>query len=148
MPQTGAQTADPTVMACLDRIFQAEMSGIHRYLQFSFMIMGHSRIPIQKWFRAQAVESMNHAIEIGEKITALGGHPALGASTTDEPIQHSLDDILERSLRHEMAALDLYKELVRLAGNDIALEEMARAFVRTETEHIEQVQKMLRAPGD
>jgi bacterioferritin len=149
MPQTGPPTpASPSVMACLDRIFQAEMSGIHRYLQFSFMIMGHSRIPIQKWFRAQAAESMDHAVEIGEKITALGGHPKLGASTIDEPVQDSLDAILEKSLAHEVAALQLYKELVRLAGEDIALEEMARGFVRTETQHIEQVQKMLRAHAD
>ena len=32
----------------LNQIFQAEMSGIIRYLHYSFMIMGHNRIPIQK----------------------------------------------------------------------------------------------------
>jgi bacterioferritin len=148
MPQSASPAStEPRVMACLDRIFQAEMSGIHRYLQFSFMIMGHSRIPIQKWFRAQAAESMDHAVEIGEKITALGGQPKLEPATVDEPGQHSLDDILEKSLGAEVAALELYKELVRLAGDDIALEEMARGFVRTETQHIEQIRKMLRAPS-
>jgi bacterioferritin len=147
MPQTASPASpESRLMACLNRIFQAEMAGIHRYLQFSFTIMGHSRIPIQKWFREQAAESMNHAVEIGEKITALGGYPKLEPSTVDEPAQHSIDDVLERSLRHEVAALELYKELVRLAGDDIALEEMARSFVRTETEHIEQVRKMLRPP--
>jgi bacterioferritin len=148
MPQTSSSAAAPrSVMACLNSIFQAEMRGIHRYLEFSFMIMGHSRIPIQKWFRAQAAESMDHAVQIGEKITALGGQPKLEASTVDESGLHSLDEILEKSLSHEVAALELYKELVRLAGDDIALEEMARGFVRTETEHIEQVRKMLRPPG-
>jgi len=121
-PTMSGASAEPSVMTCLNRIFQAEMAGIHRYLYFSFMIMGHSRIPIQKWFRAQAAESMDHAVEVGEKITALGGHPKLEPSMVDEPRQHSLDEILELSLRHEIEALELYKELVGLAGNDIALE--------------------------
>ena len=29
--------------------------------------MGHNRIPIQKWFRDQAMESMAHATTVGEK---------------------------------------------------------------------------------
>ena len=145
MPQTAP--SPHSVMSCLDRIFQAEMSGILRYLQFSFMIMGHSRIPIQKWFREQAAESMDHAVEIGEKITALGGHPKVRPAPVDEPHSHALDDILEKSLALELKALDLYKELAGHAEGNIALEEMARAFVRAETEHIEQVRKMLRSPG-
>jgi bacterioferritin len=148
MPQTASPASpDPSVMTCLNRIFQAEMSGIHRYLQLSFIIMGHNRIPIQKWFREQAAESMDHAVEIGEKITALGGQPKLEPQTVDELGKVSLDDILEKSLSHEVAALELYKELARLAGDDIALEELARGFVRAETEHVEQVRKMLRSPN-
>jgi bacterioferritin len=147
MPPMASSPSFDRVMACLNKIFQAEMAGIHSYLHFSFMIMGHNRIPIQKWFREQAAESMTHAVEVGEKITALGGYPRLQPSAVDEPSTHALDDILEKSLSHEVEALELYKELARLAGDDIALEEMARGFVRAETEHIEQVRKMLRAPG-
>src|SRR5579862_1307836 len=127
------------VMECLHEVFKAEMCGIHRYLHYSFMIMGHNRIPIQKWFRDQADESTAHAITLGEKITALGGHPPMGEKKIEETNQHSVDAILKESLKHEMEGLELYKKLVRLAGDDIALEEMAREFVRTETEHIEEV---------
>jgi hypothetical protein len=47
-------------------------------------------------------------------------------------------------LKYEEEALTLYIKLVTAAGSDIALEEMARGFVRDETEHIEETQKMLR----
>ena len=57
---------------------------------------------------------------------------------------HSIDEILRESLAFETATLSKYKELVGLSGDDIALEELARGFVKTETEHIEEVQKMLR----
>lgn len=132
------------IMDCLNRIFQKEMSGIHRYLHYSFMIMGHNRIPIQKWFRDKANEGMIHAVQIGEKITALGGHPSLESAPVPETKSHNIDDILKESLQFEQNALEDYIQLVKLSGEDIALEEMARDFVRQETEHLEEVEKMLR----
>jgi len=137
--------ASKEAMNCLNKIFQAEMSGIMRYLHYSFMIMGHNRIPIQKWFRDQANEASAHAVQIGEKITSLGGHPPVVSAQVEESNQHSVHALLEESLRYELETLELYKQLVKLAGDDIALEEMARDLVRQETEHCEEVQKMLRS---
>src|SRR5262245_24563448 len=91
----------PEVMECLSAIFQAEMSGIIRFLHYSFMIMGHNRIPIQKWFRDNATENMLHAIEVGEKITSLGGHPPVISAEVEETNLHSVDQLLNESLRHE-----------------------------------------------
>lgn len=143
-------SAQPTstskeVLACLSKIFQHEMSGIHRYLHYSFMIMGHNRIPIQKWFRDQANEAQTHAIIIGEKITSYGGHPPIVSSAIEESNRHGVHELLQESLSFELSGLDSYKELVRLAGDDIALEELARDFVRQETEHADEVRKMLRS---
>jgi bacterioferritin len=136
----------PAVMNCLNSIFQEEVSGIIRYLHYSFMIMGHNRIPIQKWFRDNALENMQHAVTIGEKITALGGHPPVVSAEVEESNLHSVDQLLGESMRHEEKALELYKQLVTLAADDIALEEMARGFVRDETDHLDEIQKMLRKP--
>lgn len=140
--------AGPTVpketMECLNQIFQAEMAGIIRYLHYSFMIMGHNRIPIQKWFRDKANESSAHSITIGEKITSLGGHPPIVIASVPETHQHNVHTILEESLKFELETLELYKKLVRLSGDDIALEELARDFVRIETEDTDEVRKMLR----
>jgi len=132
------------VMECLEQIFQAEMAGIIRYLHYSFMIVGHNRIPIQKWFRDQAQEGMIHSTIIGEKITSLGGHPPVLSARIEESHIHSVDQILQESLKFEGDTLKLYEKLVRLASDDIALEEMARSFVRAETEHLDEVIKMLK----
>ena len=135
--------ANAEVMECLVQIFQSETSGIIRYLHYSFMIMGHNRIPIQKWFRDQATESMAHATVIGEKITSLGGHPPMISAKVEESNIHSVDQILKESMGFEEATLHLYKKLAKISGDDIALEEMAREFVRVETEHLDEVRKML-----
>jgi bacterioferritin len=126
---------NPRALEILSKIFQAEMAGIIRYLHYSFMIMGHNRIPIQKWFRDQANEAMTHSVAVGEKITSLGGHPPMITAKIEETNVHSVDQILKESLHFEEETLNLYKELVKAAGDDIALEEMAREFVKAETEH-------------
>lgn len=136
--------APKEVMECLNKIFQAEMAGIIRYLHYSFMIMGHNRIPIQKWFRDQANESSAHAVAIGEKITSYGGHPPVVSAQVEETNKHSVHEILTESLAFEVQTLELYRKLATIAGDDIALDELARDFVRQETEHIDEVRKMLR----
>jgi bacterioferritin len=139
--------ASKEVMSCLSDIFQAEMSGIIRYLHYSFMIMGHNRIPIQKWFRDQATEATAHATMIGEKITSLGGHPPVITAKVVETNRHGVHALLEESLRFELETLELYKKLVKISGDDIALEEMARELARAETEHCDEVRKMLLRDG-
>ncbi len=136
------------IIDCLSKIFQAEMAGIVRYLHYSFMIMGHNRIPIQKWFRDQAQESTAHTVEVGELITSYGGHPPMVSAKVEESNKHGVDQILKESLEFETATLGLYKELVKIAVecDDIALEEFARGQVMAETNHLHEVRKMLIKP--
>lgn len=136
------------VLDHLGKIYQAEISGLNQYLHYSFMIMGYNRIPIQKWFRANAQESMDHATIIGEKITSLGGHPPIISSTIEETNDHAIVQLLTESLKHEEHAIVLYKELVKIAEKhgDIALEELAREFVKEEIEHADEIRKMLQKP--
>lgn len=138
--------ASKSAMECLNQIFQAEMAGVVRFLHYSFMVMGPNRIPIQKWLRDQANESIDHAVVIGEKITSLGGHPPMVGGTVEETNIHTVDQILRESLKFEEEGLALYKKLVGIATSeeDIALEELARDLVRQETEHLDEVRKMLK----
>ena len=133
------------VLKHLDKILEAELSGVVRYLHYSFMIFGPSRIPITKWFRDHATEGMTHAVTIGEKITALGGHPSLKVKPVPETNEHNVMTILEESLQYEQETLKLYHELLGLCQNDIPLEEMARGLITEENAHIEEVNKMMKA---
>ena len=136
------------VLDLLGDIYKAEISGVNRYLHYSFMIMGYNRIPIQAWFRDNAKEAMDHAVQVGEKITSLGGHPPMVAAKVEESNSHTIQALLEESLKFEEEAIVKYKQLVGVATDlgDYALEEMARSFVRTEIEHADEVRKMLRKP--
>lgn len=132
------------VLAHLDKILEAELSGVVRYLHYSFMIFGPNRIPITAWFRGHANDGIAHAVTIGEKITALGGHPTLKVKPVPETNKHNVMDILEESLEFEREGLRLYHELLGMVGNDVALEEMVRGLILEETTHIEEVEKMIK----
>ncbi|MEN0058265.1 MAG: ferritin-like domain-containing protein [Bdellovibrio sp.] len=131
------------VIALLNEIIEMEISGVVRYLHYALMIKGPNRIPIVKWFHDQANEGYQHASIIGEKITALGGHPSLKVTAVPETKTHKVLDILKESLDFEEKALGKYKEVLKHVEEDVALDELIRGMIRLETEHIEEVVKML-----
>jgi bacterioferritin len=134
---------NPKIIEKLNTILEMEISGVVRYLHYALMVTGPNRIPIVKWFHEQANEAYQHASLIGEKITALGGHPSLKASPVPETKTHRAIEILKESLQFEKAAIDLYMDVLKLTEGNIALEELCREMIRTETEHVEEVEKML-----
>ncbi|MNL38811.1 Ferritin-like domain protein [compost metagenome] len=131
------------IVDLLNEIIEIEISGVVRYLHYSLMIKGPNRIPIVKWFQEQANEGFTHAAMIGEKITALGGHPSLKVKPVPETKTHKVLDILKESLEFEEMALQKYHDVLKAIGDNIALEELIREMIRKETEHCEEVVKML-----
>src|SRR5688572_3220302 len=137
------------VVDTLNRILEMELAGAIHYTHYSFMVYGYNRIPIVKWLEEQATESMAHARTAGELVTQLGAHPSLGIGPLLETQKHDIGDILRESLGHEKATLKFYEKLLKLVEcSDIMLEEYAREHIYLETQHIGEVDKMLRKPGD
>jgi bacterioferritin len=133
----------------LNRILECELAGVVRYTHYSMMIFGYNRIPIVSWFQAEATESLTHAQQAGEMITRLGGHPSLAIGPLLETHEHDIGQILRETLQAEHVALDLYLKLLELvAGKNVALEEYARGLIEQEEAHIDEIDKMLRKPGE
>lgn len=137
------------VTELLNHILEMEMAGMVRYTHYSLMVYGYSRIPIVSWLREQANESMTHALEAGELITSLGGHPSLGIGPLLETHKHDIGDILREAMEHEKNSIKAYRDLLALVeGKSITLEEYARRLIHDEVVHATEVDKMLRKPGE
>lgn len=137
------------VIDALNTILEHELAGVVRYTHYSLMVYGHNRIPIVNWLRAQSTESLTHAQMAGEHITTLGGHPSLKISSLLETHKHSINDILKESLEHEKTQVQNYHNLLKLVeGKSVYLEEYAREMICDEENHISEVEKMLRKPGE
>jgi bacterioferritin len=137
------------IAATLNKILEYELAGTVRYTHYSLMTYGYNRIPIVSWLRSQATEALDHATQAGEIITQLGEHPSLSIGKLLETHKHDIGDILRESLQHERESLELYYKLLeQVQGKSIQIEEYARAMIKTEEEHLGEVDKMLRKPGD
>lgn len=133
----------------LNKIMELELAGVVRYVHYSLMVYGYGRIPIVSWLKGNADESMMHASKAGEFVTMLGGHPSLKIGPLLETHQHDIGDILRESLEQERSTLDAYYELLKLAeGKSVSLEEYAREMILLEEQHLDEVNKMLRKPGE
>ena len=136
------------VLETLNKIMEFELAGVVRYTHYALMIYGYNRIPIVSWLQDQATESLGHARQAGELVTWLGGHPSLGIGPLLETEQHDIGDILRESLRHEQESLLAYETLLELVeGKNVRLEEYARDMIAAEVAHQDEVDKMLRRPG-
>src|SRR5438445_4361951 len=137
------------VIDVLNRLLEAELAGVVRYTHYSFLVFGFGRIPIVSWLRSQANESLMHAQQVGEWITALGAYPSLEIGPLLDSHKHDVGAMLRESLESESNVLDLYRDLLRLVeGRLVALEEFARQMIQAEELHASEVDKMLRKPGE
>jgi len=126
------------------------LAGVVRYTHYSLMIYDYNRIPIVDWMKSNAQEGLAHAHRAGELAALMGGHPSLRIGSLLETEKHDIGYILRESLEHEQVALDSYYELLKLAegGESVLLEEYARELIVEEELHLDEVNKMLRHPGD
>lgn len=133
------------VIPVLNDVMQAELAGVIRYTHYALVITGPNRLPLVDFMKAQADESLMHALQVGEILTGLGGHPEQGIADIEETHDHSLESILGESIAHERRALDLYRDLLRIVeGESVYLEEFARGQIGSEELHVIELNKLLR----
>ncbi|KTD02917.1 ferritin-like domain-containing protein [Fluoribacter gormanii] len=143
-----SEPIDDAILKTLNSLLELEMAGVVRYTHYSFMVFGFNRIPICKWMREQAQESINHAHLIGELITHFSHHPSLKIGKLLETHEHNIGNILEEALEHEKQGLYLYYQLLQHAEKkSVLIEEFARKMIQEEEMHIGEIQKMLTPPG-
>jgi len=82
-------------------------------------------------------------------VTYLGEHPSLKIGALLETHKHGINDILIEALEAEKAGLTLYRKLYELAKDrSVLLEDYARKMIAEEEQHVGEVNKMLRKPGE
>ena len=132
----------------LNEIMEYELAGVARYTHSALMVSGPYRIPIVTFLKEQATESLLHAQQAGELIVGLDRHPSQRISKIEETNRHSIKDILEEGLEHELHALSLYKKLLESVENaSIYLEEYARGMIGEEEQHSLELKAMLKDFG-
>ena len=132
------------VCEILNERMESELAGVVRYTHSSMMVTGPYRLPIVAFLKEQAAESLVHAQQAGEMIAGLDGHPSQRIAKIEETHKHSIENILEESLEHEIFALNLYKKLLEAVENkSIFVEEYARGMIAEAVQHSLELKRML-----
>ena len=135
---------DKTI-ATLNEVMKYELAGVVKYTHFALMVTGPNRLTLDKFFKSQAVESLEHAQQAGELLTGLGGHPSQAIPEIEETNKHSIKDLLNESFNHEQKAIEIYKDLLRYSENkSLYIEEYAREMIKEEEMHGIEIKKLLR----
>jgi bacterioferritin len=140
----------PRTNDLLNKVMQAELAGVVRYTSYALIIVGPNRLPLVDFMKAQATESLQHALQVGELLTGLDGIPTVTIQDIVGPSPSTVADVLQASLDHEMGALQIYKELLaEVAEKSVYLEEFARSQIAAEELHVMELRKLLRdyTPG-
>ena len=86
---------------------------------------------------------------IAEEPYLVDMHDRMRAGFQPRALPHDIGDILRESLEQESTTLAAYYELLKISeGNSVALEEYAREMILLEEVHLDEVNKMLRKPGE
>ena len=132
-------------IATLNEVLKYELAGVVKYTHFALMVTGPNRLSLDKFFKEQASESLEHAQAAGELLTGLGGHPSQAIPEIEESNQHSIKDLLNESLNHDEKAIELYQDLLSHSQDkSLYIEEYAREMIKQEEMHGIEIKKMLR----
>lgn len=132
--------ANEQLLAALNDVLTMEYGAVVQYAQHHFLVRGHDRILFGNFFDANSKEAHLHALNLGNKIVALGGLPTIQLA----PVQVSaqLPEMLLQDLAMERRALAAYTTAWELADGHQSLRFWLEDIIRLEQLHVEELERL------
>jgi bacterioferritin len=141
-----------TVIKLLNEALATEIVCVLRYKRHYFMATGIHAEPVASEFQQHAKEEQQHADQIAERITQLGGDPnfhpegLLTRSHSEYVEGESLVEMIREDLVAERIAIDSYGEMIRYIGeDDPTTRRMLEEVLAKEEEHADDMANLLEA---
>ena len=114
------------------------------YLTYAARATGPYRPQLSQFFLAEVADEQSHAQYLANKVVALGGEPA--TMPRPVPLPDSNRGMLEEILRAEREATDNYIQRSKEAEDygDKGLVVQLDDFIRDESSHVEETERILR----
>ena len=152
---TSGYSADrKTVLKILNEALATEIVCVLRYKRHYFMASGINAKSVAAEFLEHANEEQGHADQIAMRIVQLGGAPNLSPeglatrSHSEYMEGENLVDMIQEDLVAERIAIDSYKEMIQVIGNDdTTTRRMIEWILAVEEEHADDLAGLLDAAG-
>jgi bacterioferritin len=114
-----------------------------RYLTHAAVITGPYAELVANRLKEIAEDEKNHAIQLRDRITALGGTPTMEVANKDLIYAKTLKEILDVNIREEEGAIQLYGSILEAVGHEGAiLFETVEDILKDEQEHKEELERL------
>lgn len=138
------------VLKLLNEALATEIICTLRYKRHYFMAQGIHAESVAAEFLEHANEEQQHADQIAERITQLGGAPdfspeGLSSRSHAEYVEgDSLEDMIKEDLVAERIAIDSYREMINFVGDrDTTTKRILEGILAQEEEHADELADML-----
>ncbi len=119
----------------LNEAIARELQVSIQYMWQHVMVIGINAESVGGVFKKIAIVEMKHAEEIAERLRYLGGMP----TTKPSPIEvgETLKEMLDVDVKAELGAIDLYREIIRLAEKegDVTTKRLFEEILSAEEDH-------------
>jgi bacterioferritin len=126
----------------LNQALATELVCVLRYKRHYYMSHGINKDAVAQEFLQHAAEEQQHADQIAERITQLGGEPDFNPdgmtsrSHSEYKAGGDMVEMIEENLIAERIAIDSYREMIRFFGeNDPTTRRMLEGILAVEEEH-------------
>jgi len=139
---------DAKVIEYLNKGLRHELTAVNQYWLHYRLLDNWGYKSLAKKWRAEAIEEMEHADTIVERIIFLEGHPNMGVLDALH-IGKTVKEVLERDLQAEISARQLYQEAATYchSAKDYVTRDLFEKLMSDEEEHIDFLETQLDLVG-
>ncbi len=129
--------ASKKLLDLLNKAIARELQVSIQYMWQHVQWTGVKGFAVHDEFKSIAIAEMKHAEKIAERLFYLGGTPVTDPSKV--VVGENLKDMLHQDIKSEEQAIDLYKDIIKLAETegDITTAHIFRGILEQEEEHLD-----------
>ena len=114
-----------------------------RYQTHASVLTGPYAAAVASQLNEIAEDEKTHAIQLRDRITALGGTPTMDVANNELIHAKGLKEILQVNIKEEEGAIKLYRSILDSVGHEGAiLFETIEEILKDEQEHKEQLERL------
>lgn len=131
------------VLKMLNEALAQEHACQIRYLTHAAVLTGPYAEVVANQLKEIAEDEKTHAIQLRDRITALGGTPTMEVANKELIHAKALKEILQVNINEEEGAIKLYRSILQAVGHEGAiLFETIEDILKDEQEHKEQLERL------
>lgn len=135
--------ASKKLMDKLNKAIAREIQVSIQYMWQHVMAFGINSPGVKGMFKEIAITEMKHAEEIAERLSLLGGIPTTHPSKIT--VGKTLTDMIKLDVKAEEEAIEMYKEIIKLAAaeDDTTTRRLMEKILEDEEGHLDEFSSLL-----